>query len=88
VYCDDEQEGSLYLINLMERLRIALLRKQVIGDMFVLDLTQKLETLNYPDDTAPYYAGEMVTTWRMPVIRREINWGSELSGEIALNYEE
>jgi hypothetical protein len=77
VYCDDEQEGSLHLLNLMERVRIALLRKQVISDTFVLDLSQKLETLNYPDDTAPYYAGEMVTTWKMPVIRREIDWGSE-----------
>lgn len=31
VYNDDEQEGGLMLLNLMERLRIRLLREVVIG---------------------------------------------------------
>ena len=72
VYNDDEQEGGLMLLNLMERLRIRLLREVVIGRRFQLDLESGLETFIYPDDTAPYYAGEMTTTWRVPGVEREV----------------
>ena len=60
------------LVNLMERLRISLLRKVVIGGQFQLDLEAGLETLIYPDDTAPYYAGEMISTWKLPSVEREV----------------
>lgn len=72
VYNDDEQEGSLMLLNLMERLRLALLRKVVIARRYQLDLEAGLECLIYPDDTAPFFAGEMVSTWKLPVIEREV----------------
>ena len=72
VYSGDEQEGGLMLLNLMERLRIRLLRKVVIGRRYQLDLEAGLETFIYPDDTAPYFAGEMTTTWRVPGVEREV----------------
>lgn len=72
VYSDDEQEGGLMLLGLMERLRIKLLKQVVIGERYQLDLTQAAEVLIYPDDTAPYFAGEMVTTWKIPSIEREV----------------
>lgn len=74
VFSDDEQEGALMLLNLAERIRIGLLRKCTIGpnNEFVLDKTEKIEMLIYPDDSAPYYTGEMVTTWHMPPVRREV----------------
>ena len=72
VYHDNEQEGSLALLNLMERLRIELLRKVVIGNQFQLDLEASLETLVYPDDTAPFFAGEIVSTWKLPAVEREV----------------
>ncbi len=73
VYCDDEQEGSLMLLNLMERVRINLLKDIIVGGQFELDLTDaKLESLVYPDDTAPYYLGEMISTWKMPAVKREV----------------
>ena len=72
VYSDNEEEGGMILLNLMERLRIALLRQRVIGDQFTLDLEAKLEALCYPDDTAPYFAGEMVSVWKLPAIEREV----------------
>lgn len=72
VYNSDEEEGSLMLVNLMERLRIYLLKQVVIGDQFQLDLQAGLESMIYPDDTAPYYAGEMVSTWILPAITREV----------------
>lgn len=72
VYNDNEEEGSLMLLNLMERLRIDLLKSVVVGNQFTLDLEAGLETLVYPEDTAPYYAGEMISTWKMPAIEREV----------------
>lgn len=72
VYCDDEQIGALLLLELMERLRIELLKNQVLGKQFVLDMKSKLEMLVYPENTAPYYAGEILSTWRMPTVEREV----------------
>lgn len=72
VYCEDEQEGALHLLNLIERLRIQLLKQIVIGGQFQLDLEAGVEFLVYPEDIAPYFAGEMSTTWKMPSIEREV----------------
>lgn len=72
VYNDDEQEGGLMLLNLMERIRIALLKQVAIGEQFTLDLNAGLETMVYPDDTAPYYLGEMLSTWKLPAVEREV----------------
>ncbi len=72
VYNSDEQEGGLMLLNLMERMRIALLRTTIIGNRFQLDMEAGVECLVYPDDTAPYFVGEMVTNWKLPPIEREV----------------
>lgn len=72
VYCSDEEEGAMMLLNLMERLRVALLRAVIVGGQFELDLGAGVDMLVYPDDTAPYYIGEMATTWRMPAVKREV----------------
>lgn len=73
VYHPDEQDGGLALLDLMERLRIHLLKKIVIGGCFELDKEVGMEALVYQDpDTAPYYAGEMVSTWKLPVVEREV----------------
>lgn len=73
VYAPDEEEGSLLLLNLMERVRIALLKQGVLDNRYQLDLEAGLETVSYPDDTAPYYAGEMASRWRLPGIVREVS---------------
>ncbi|MBO6266898.1 MAG: hypothetical protein J6M06_01565 [Synergistaceae bacterium] len=72
VYHEDEQEGSLLLLELMETLRVALLKQVVIGKQFELDLQAGLETLTYTENTAPYYAGEMISTWKLPAVKREV----------------
>lgn len=72
VYNANEEEGALMLLNLVERLRIALLRNVVIGDRYELDLKSGLEALYYPDDTAPYFMSEMVSTWKLPPVQREV----------------
>lgn len=72
VYSEDEQEGPLYLLNLIERLRIALLRERVIGGCFVLDMEEGVESLVNISEQTNYFGGEMVTTWSLPGIEREI----------------
>lgn len=73
-YNPDEQAGALQLLNLASRIRINLLKTCVVGpnNEFWLDKTEKLEFMAYPDDTAPYYAGEMIGTWHIPPVKREV----------------
>jgi hypothetical protein len=69
VYSEDENVGAALLLNLMTRLRIALLEYRVIGGQFELQLP--LEWVCYPDDTSPYYMGEMATEWSIPPVERK-----------------
>lgn len=71
VYHENEEEGGLNLLNLTERLRIEILRRVVIED-YTLDLSNGVELLVYPDDTAPYYMAEMASVWRLPPVKREV----------------
>lgn len=76
VFNDDEQDGAMMLVNLMDTVRIELLKKVVVGDCFKLDTDKGLESLVYIEDTAPYYAGEMIGTFFLPPIEREVNYGN------------
>lgn len=74
IYCEDEkggaQEGALNVLNVLMRLRTRLLQVRVIGKQFTLRLP--LEYLVYPDNTAPYYFGEMMTIWEFRTVKREV----------------
>lgn len=72
VYSNDEQEGGLMLQNLIERLQIPLLEQRIIGKQFKLDMETGIDALIYTDDTAPYYAGEMISIWELPPIERKV----------------
>lgn len=69
-YCSDASEGALNVLNVITRLRTALLRQRVVGKKFTLKMP--LEYMLYPDDTAPYFMGEMMTIWELPTIQREV----------------
>jgi hypothetical protein len=70
VYHPDEQEGGLALLTLMDQLYLSLLERPIVGAQFVLDLKAGMESMAYPEDSAPYFAGEMVTVWKMPPVKR------------------
>lgn len=72
VYHEDEQQGGLALLGLMERLRTELLRRGPLANRYELDRQAKLQRLIYPDDTVPYYAGEMSSVWKLPAMEREV----------------
>ena len=69
-YSEYECEGAMCVLNLLTRIRVALLKDGVVGGQFVLK--SPLEMIVYPDNTAPYYLGEMMTTWTMPIIESEV----------------
>lgn len=69
-YSENGEEGALGVLNLLTRIRIAILKDGVIADRFLL--IPPLELIVYPDNTPPYYLGEMMTSWKMPPIESEV----------------
>jgi len=79
VFCvyapSEDAEGAMSLLTLMERLRITMLKSVSMGEFYQLDREAGIEQLIYPEDTAPYYVGEMVSVWNVPPIQMEVfNW--------------
>lgn len=71
VYSENGQDGPLALLNLILRVRSELKRAGTIGGgQFVLNLP--LEYIVYQDTTPPYYMGEMITNWSIPVVQRDV----------------
>ena len=70
-YSLNDSEGSLDVLNVLTRIRINLLQAGEIGEQFLLK--KPLECMVYPDDTQPYFFGELMTVWEMPLIKREVN---------------
>lgn len=69
-YSEDGSVGSMDCLNVITRIRIALLKAGIIGEKFLV--RKPLEYLVYSDDTEKYYLGEMITTWGIPTINREV----------------
>lgn len=75
VYNSDAEEGGLNLLNLMERLRISLLRKCVLDSRYVLDKSAGIDAGPYDsEETRPFYLAEMISTWKMPAIKQEVSY--------------
>jgi len=70
-FSENDSEGALDVLNVITRIRGALLKAGEIGRQFLL--RKPLEYLLYPDDTQPYFFGEMMTIWEMPIIYREVH---------------
>lgn len=76
IFCtqnENEEEGALELLNMMEAVTQRLLQDPFMGYGFILDREAGLEDLVYPDDTRPYYAGEIVATFSIHETERNVN---------------
>lgn len=73
VYDDDAEQGSLRLIQSVERFRIALLKQRVIAERYELNAEQGLTTEYYTEDTYPYYFAEVNSVWKLPSVEREVD---------------
>lgn len=78
-YSEDGGKGAMDVLNLITRIRVALIKAGIIGEQF--SLKRKIEYIVYPDSTPPYFMGEMMTFWEMPTIQREVPLYDELCGE-------
>lgn len=72
IYDDNEETGALNLLNLMDSVKIHLLKDTVIGKKIRLVREEGLEMIVYEDDTWPYYAGEIIATFEYGPIEREV----------------
>ena len=69
-YSEDGGVGPYDVLNLILRIRGELEKTGIIGKQFVLQ--KPLAYIVSPDNTPPYYLGEMITNWSIPTIRREV----------------
>ena len=63
---------SYDVLNVLLRIRERLLATGVIGQQF--EVQKPLEAVVYPDNTEPYYFGEMIANFSIPTIEREVNF--------------
>jgi hypothetical protein len=69
-YNENVSEGLMSALNVVTRLRIALLRAGQVGQFLLKPGTQWIV---YETEIDPYYVGEMMMTFEMPEIYRETN---------------
>ena len=72
LYSHNASDGGLAVLSVITRIRELLLKKGIIGKRFVC--IKPLQSAVYPDATDPYYFGEMIANFTIPVIEREVNW--------------
>jgi hypothetical protein len=70
VYDEDASAGMMSALNVITRLRVALLRSGQVGQFL---LKPRLEWTVYDVELNPCYVGEMMLTFEMQEIEREVN---------------
>ena len=72
LYNEDAEQGMMEVLQLIEHVRIDLLRIQIIGKKYQLDMQEQLSELFYSNESAPYFGGEISGVFRMPSVDREV----------------
>lgn len=68
LYDDDGENGALQVLEIIERIRIMLLKGRLLDRQYMIQSPFDYEI--YQDDTGVYYLGEINTVWSVPVIER------------------
>lgn len=71
LYSKNPNEGSLDVLAALTTVKNALLKTRILDDRYLL--SDKVESIVYPDQEEPYFFGEIMTTWQMPVVEREVD---------------
>lgn len=74
VYNENNEEGTLMLLNLLERLRISYTKNPIVDGVFecLFDKEHPIQDLIYPDETMPFFMADQVTVWSLPPVEREV----------------
>lgn len=68
-YCEDMGEGKMNVLNVIQRIREALLKRSVIAELFTLADGEDVEYLVNPNPPAPYFDGELFAKFEItPII--------------------
>ncbi len=73
VYSENEEDGNIMLLNLMDRTQEALLKKIQIGKTFVLDEYEGIDTTVFFGENAPFYTGTAMATFDLVPTEREVD---------------
>lgn len=73
IYNENEEEGSLALLNLMEAVQKHILKALKIGKKFTLDPDEPFEAMPYPDDSEPFFGGELIGMFHLPPTEQEVD---------------
>ena len=65
-YSEDGGAGAIDVLNVITRIRIALLKTHTIGQIF--HLRKPLEWIVYPDDAGNYFFAEIAVVFEMPPV--------------------
>lgn len=71
-YSDNEEEGAVLLLNVISEIIQQLLKQGVIARKYKIDTDSGIEYIIYPEDTAPYFAGEIDFSVMLTPIEREV----------------
>ncbi|CQR58450.1 hypothetical protein [Paenibacillus riograndensis] len=66
----EDSTGLIDLLNLMDRVRILLLRQRVLEQKFAMDGSWKWKMNE--EHSSSEWGGELTTTWALPQIRQEV----------------
>ncbi|WP_068775772.1 hypothetical protein [Paenibacillus sp. FJAT-26967] len=68
------QDGNAYMdiLHLKETIRQALLRTEIVGDKF--ELQRPLKWTLFEEQPYPEWFGEIITTWTVPTVLREVRY--------------
>lgn len=70
-YSDDKQENYIQCLNVVSKIKTSLLEDVVIQERY--SCRKPIESIIYDDDLEVYQIGEIMTTWEMPQVQRNIN---------------
>ncbi|MCY9511879.1 hypothetical protein M5W68_16160 [Paenibacillus larvae] len=66
------ENGYIEILSLMEKIKQALLKVEIIGRKFEIERPVKWKL--FEEQPYPEWVGEIVTTWTVPAILREVEW--------------
>ncbi len=70
-FSEDKQENYIQCLNVVSKLKASLLEDVVIENRYFC--RKPIESIIYDDDLEVYQIGEIMTTWEMPQVKRNIN---------------
>lgn len=70
-FSEDKQENYIQCLNVVSKIKSSLLEDVVIQERY--SCQKPIESIMYDEDLEVYQIGEIMTTWEMPQVNRDVN---------------